>query len=237
MDMNTGNLKLIGLLFGVIMLASGSVQAQTPKVWITAGAKGGVGGNYLSVPDMLIEADGVPFNDGGGGIGGGGGIFGEVRFLQQHLGFEMDLLLDGNKTWCSINDVDFIMKYTQLRIPLLLKGSLVSGITRVSLGIGPEFRVGLNASTDIDPADDVPAIVRDGFKADAVGGVGLAWEFALAFMLSPIEITVDLRFAYNASLEKDFEDRIDRDTRIYEATHSVDGRIMIGVGYVFTAGK
>ena len=243
--MNRNTIKLTGLLIGLLLIVSGSAWAQTPKVWITAGAKGGIGGNYLSEPDDATWYSG-PFEDGAGGIGGGGGIFGDVRFLNQHLGLEVDLLIDANKTWCSFNDADFILKYANLRIPVLVKGSVNHGNTRLGLGIGPEFRVGLNADTDIEAPDFWPQsnvdALKEQFTAKKRNDVALAWELAFGFAVKRVEITLDVRFSYNLTLPKEYLDRLnynsDSETSDgVEAGHTVDARILLGVGYVFTAGE
>ena len=222
----------------VLLLVSGSAGAQTPKMWVTAGAKGAIGGNYLSKPDDSSLWVGA-FENGGGGIGGGGGIFGDMRFLNQHLGFEVDLLFDANKTWCNFNDIDFILKYTTMRIPILVKAGTQTGIVRISAGIGPEFRIGLSADTDLetDTGYDLSAF-KARFTAAKRNDVALTWGVALGFMVSKIEITVDLRFAYNLTLPKGYLDRTHADpannTMLgVEAGHTVDGRIMLGAGYVF----
>lgn len=224
------------------MLFSTVAFAQSSKVKATVGAKGAIGGNYLSTPDNTIPGTVGIFDDGAGGIGGGGGIFGDIRFLKEHLGLEVDILFDGNKTWCNLNDADFILKYTSLRIPLLLKGSVLSGITRISAGIGPEFRFGLKADTDVEAPNANAAelaTVKSMFLSSKRNDVALAWEFALGFMVKRIEITLDLRFSYNLTLPKDYLDRVNlnasRNEMDVEAGHTVDGRLLLGIGYVFSA--
>ncbi|MBN2718547.1 MAG: hypothetical protein JXX14_22070 [Deltaproteobacteria bacterium] len=241
------------LLFGILMICAGNLLAQTPKVWVTAGGKGAIGGNFLSQPENSLEQVGIvaPFDDGAGGIGGGGGIFGELRILKQHLGLEVDLIFDANKTWCTITynnvwDVDFILKYTNLRIPVLVTGAATHGRVRLSAAVGPEFRVGLNADSDVASPDLSSAQLdstRSLFSATKRNDVALAWELGMAIAAGPLEITVDLRFAHVLSLPKAYEDRVtiaevgDAVNIDTQAGHSADGRIMLGVGYVFTAGK
>ena len=240
--MNRNTMKLTGLLIGLLVLISSSAWAQTPKVWITAGAKGAIGGNYMSEPDDAALWAGA-FEDGAGGIGGGGGIFGDVRILKQHLGLEVDLLIDANKTWCNFNDVDFILKYKLLKIPVLVKVGTQTSVVRISAGIGPEFRIGLNADTELesDAGYDLSDL-EPRFTAAKRNDVALAWELALGFMVSKIEIALDLRFAYNLTFPKGYVDRTHVDLgnntmHGVEAGHTVDARIMLGVGYVFTAGE
>ena len=78
------------------------------------------------------------------------------------------------------------------------------------------------------------------FSSRKRNDVALAWELAFGFLVKQIEITLDLRFTYNLTLPKELEERVHADNQTgseVEAGHTVDGRIMLGVGYVFTAGK
>lgn len=233
--MRLNKMKLLGMLLGILLPITAAQGAQASLVSGSVGVKGGVGGNYLSEPDDASGMEGV-FTDGGGGVGGGGGIFGEIRLLNDHLGLEVDLLLDVNKTWCDYNDVDFILKYTDLRIPILVKLSATMGILRIGVGVGPEIRVGLNASAEMDAPDNINVSALS-FSAAKRNDVALAWELAFAIDLKIIEITLDARFSANLTLPKSYYDRNHLSngnaTIETEAAHNVDVRILAGAAYVF----
>ena len=233
--MKLNKMKLFGMILGILLPLTSTHGAQASLISGSAGVKGAVGGNYLSEPDGATGMVGI-FTDGGGGVGGGGGIFGEIRLLNDHLGLEVDLLLDANKTWCDYNSVDFIIKYTDLRIPVLVKASTTKGILRLGVGIGPEIRIGLSASTEMDAPNNVDVSALT-FTAVKRNDVALAWELAFAINLKIIEITLDARFSANLTLPKEYFDRnhfANANSSIEtEAAHSVDARILAGVAYVF----
>ncbi len=241
--------------FLLTLFATGNA-AGGPIAWVGVGLKGGVGGNYLSMPDKDFDADGLPFNDGGGGLAGGGGVAFEARFLKQHLGLEIDFLADVNRTWCnidhSINDYDiaslnYIMRYTSLRIPILAKAGFVSKKTRGYLGIGPEFILGLGASKDVEvtdgyPGDSLLQFYKDGFNVSKRNDVALAWELAFAFAIKKVDVTLDFRFAYHATYPKTYQDRAHPPQSgvgpvDVEAGHSIDMHILLGAAYNFVFGR
>ncbi|MDJ0765347.1 MAG: outer membrane beta-barrel protein [Myxococcota bacterium] len=245
--------KIGSFCFAIVAcLAISPVATAEPVLWLDVGAKGAVGGNYLSEPTDgkdSIQGLTLPYEEGAGGIGGGGGLFFDVRVLNQYLGLEVDLLFEGNKNWCSITyndtvDVDYIYKSTAMRIPILLKGNLTSGMTRVSLGFGPEFVVGLDSETDIevtegDVADILLESAKNAFKARTRSDVFLTWDLGLAISVWNLAITLDLRFSYNTTLPKDYEDRVEFSGSqleldlTTEAAHTLDGRLMAGLAYRF----
>jgi hypothetical protein len=232
-------------------------EAQDHFFGASLGLKGGFGGNYLSKPDNTLPGT-LPFDGGAGGIGGGGGIYTEFRILWDHLGLEVDFLFDRSKNWCNIEynglvDTDWIYHQTALRIPVLLKGALSKGITRASLGIGPEFVVGLAAETDIEVNEGEQylgpggtAALRSIYSASTQTDVFLAFDLGLAFLVWNLAITVDLRYAYNLTQPKDYEDRVELDSSLdpttnewqlnqatTAASNSMDLRLMLGISYEF----
>ena len=242
-------------LVGTLISLSASAE---PAVWLDVGIKGGAGGNYQSSPENLpafADYVSLPFDDGAGGVGGGGGLFAEVRFLGQHLGLEVGLLADRSKNWCSItyNDVveiDYIIRHTALRIPILLQGAFVHGITRIGLGFGPEIIVGLAAAPDLEVTDGDQYVseadlqsYKDTFSASTRTDVALDWELALAFAIKKVAVTLDLRFAYLLTYPDAFDERVEY-TQVgtaYEtdvqAGHTIDARILLGVAYTFDFGS
>lgn len=247
------------ILFVVSVLATQGVLAQGAKVWISAGLKGTIGGNQITEPsDKEIytpdfEQD-VPllFMDGAGGTGGGGGVFGEIRILRQYLGLEVDLLFDANKTWYAVDDpsgaeLDYVLKYRLLRVPVLLKANVKIGATRFGFGIGPEFLFGLKADTDIEvtenderlPASEL-AEMKSALFVRKRNDKALTWAVALAFEAREFEITLDLRISHILTWPREYDDRVEITTPDqnvfykFDAGHAVDGRIMLGVAYVFS---
>ena len=240
-------------LFTALLESENSFASDPARVWIDIGVKGAVGGNYLSKPDDQINGLVTPFYDGAGGIGGGGGLFSELRVLKEHLSLEVDLLLEGNKVWCTIThsgvvDVDYSFNALNMRIPFLIKGNLVKNSTRISLGVGPEFIVGLNASPGVEITDGEEYLtaedqnsLENAVTAAKRNDVALAWELAMAFAVKKISITVDMRFSYNLTLPNNFDERVDlaADYRsaAVQAGHTIDGRILLGVAYIFALGR
>ncbi len=216
-------LNWLRCLFCLAVFLSFTASASAePIVWLDVGAKGAIGGQYYTVPDDNVAGRVAPFYDGAGGIGGGGGMFFEVRALGQHLGLEFDLLFENSKTWCNVNDTDYIMRYTTMRIPILLKGNIVQKTTRVGIGLGPEFIPGLSAKAEL-----VDVAKRN--------DVALAWEFASAFMVKKVAITFDVRFAYHFTFPKSWDERVSNGT--YEAGHTIDMHFLLGAAYVFDFGE
>ena len=239
------------------MLITVSAAAE-PVAWLDVGVKGGAGGNYQNTPDNLppiAEFATLPFDDGAGGVGGGGGLFVEGRFLGQHLGLEIGFLADRNKNWCTIthNDVveiDYIVRHTSLRIPIMLQGAMVKGITRIGLGVGPEIIVGLAAEPDLEIVDGDEYVTdadlqsfRDTFSASTRTDVALAWEFALAFAIKKVSITFDFRFAYLLTYPDNYSDRVkfsqvgDVVEADVQAGHTIDARLLLGAAYTFDFGS
>jgi hypothetical protein len=227
--------------------AATSVAAE-PIARLSVGLKGSVGANYLAIPRDQENYDVEPFIDGAGGVGGGGGAVIEVRFLKQHLGLEVDLLADANRILCNVsyNDTiafDYILKYTTLRIPLLLKAGFSKHTTRVSLGIGPEFIVGLTAKTDQQVTDGEQFVTDNEWSryraALKRNDVALAWELAFAFAVRKVDIALDFRFASHLSYPKIQDERAHSNNDFLvdmEAGHTIDMRILLGAAYNFAFG-
>ena len=216
----------------------------------SAGVKGGFGGNYLTPPDDVpLGLGDAPLADGAGGFGGGGGIAGEFRALWGHLGLEIDILFDRQKNWASITynnvvETDWITRATSLRVPILLEGHLDGPMVRASLGIGPEFVVGLAADTDVEvteggqyvTAGDL-ADIRSRFSARTATDTYLAVALGFAIKVWVLNITIDLRYAYNLTQPDAYLDRaaITADSTGWTidtvASSTMDGRVLLGVSY------
>lgn len=253
-------ITLSGVLIAIILLlVSASGAAQTSNVVMTVGLKGAVGGNHMNAQDSPAGDDEIQYFDDGGapfegdvvGSGGGGGIFGEVRFWREHLGIELDLLLDMNRARCTVAqtssvDVDYILTYSMLRVPLLLKAAFQSGATRIGVGIGPEFRLGLTATPALEVVNGDNfqwerqlEAWKSQYSAQKHNDVAIAWDVAFAFSIQHWEITVDLRVAHVLTYPETFEERVDMQGDRREpivsvlSTHSMDGRVLLGVAYSF----
>jgi hypothetical protein len=223
---------------------------EAPFFGWSAGIKGSIGGNYLTSPDDVPPGLGdAPLADGAGGFGGGGGIAGEFRALWGHLGLEVDLLFDRSKNWASITygevvETDWIFRATSLRIPILIEGHLDGPLVRASLGLGPELVVGLNADTDVEvtsgsqyvSASDL-ADIRSRFTARTTTDTYLAVALGFAIKVWVLNITIDLRYAYNLTQPDAYLDRaeIAADSTGWTidtlASATMDGRLMLGVSY------
>ncbi len=218
---------------------------------VSAGAKGAFGGNYLNEPDEGIPGAELPYESGAGGWGGGGGLYTEFRVLWGFLGLEFDLLFDHAKNWCGIDynsivDTEWIYTATSLRMPLLLKGNLEMKAARVGLGIGPEFVIGLKTGTDIQITDGEtytnPADVdlwRSRFHSKKQTDTHLCVNLGIAIKVWKLAITIDLRYSYNLTQPDDYLDRVeytgpDNATDITTlASHTMDGRFLLGIAYEF----
>jgi hypothetical protein len=246
--------KLAASFLAVAVIATMSVRvraedaapAEDPFFGLSVGLKGSFGGNYLTDPESAPNWA-LVYEDGAGGIGGGGGLYAELRVLEGHLGLEFDILFESNKNWTSIEfsnivDTDWITRFRTMRLPLLLEGSLEGETTRVSLGVGPEFVVGLDASTDIEVTDGaqyVEAGVMDAQRANFVArkqtDTFLCVGLGLAFKVWKLAISLDLRYAYNLTQTKDYMERMNysADYQVVDvvASSSMDMRLLLGIAY------
>jgi hypothetical protein len=245
-------------LVGCIHLYVTAAQAETPKIVGSVGVKGAIGGNHIKEADGLgpyqedlsDDENLYPFYHETGGTGGGGGIFGELRFFREHFAVEAGLLFDANKNWKSLTaegvKVDYILKYSVLRIPLLLKANFVTGRTRFGVGFGPEFRFGLKSSAEIELIEGEENIPETGLtpresqlSTHDRNDVALVWDVALAFATGRFEVTLDLRLAYNLTWPDAYPDRVNIAEEnqdwfyTFEAGHLAEGRMLLGVAYVF----
>jgi len=230
-------------------LAQDAAPAPSPFFGVSLGLKGAFGGNYLTDPESA-PSWALVYEDGAGGIGGGGGLYAELRILRGHLGLELDVLFEGNKNWTGIEfsnivDTDWITRFRTLRLPLLLEGSLEGKTTRVSLGVGPEFVVGLSASTDIEVTDGAQYVEagvmeaqRANFVAEKQTDTFLCVGLGLAFKVWQLAITLDLRYAYNLTQPEKYLDRMtveEVSTDLYRhstvASSTMDLRLLLGIAW------
>jgi len=188
----------------------------------------GVGGNYLAAPDNkpIIAA---PFDDGVGGWGLGGGIFGEARFLDGHLGAELGFIFDSsnNLSKYTLNGTDFNPGWSALdmRMPVLVNAGTSDESLRLAIGTGPEFAFPLSASGNVSgPNEDVEIPARTQTHVNWLINLGLAAP------LGPVKLSFDIRFAYNLGMPSNYADRYTLTTGVL-AQHQMDLRLLFGVAY------
>ncbi len=250
------------LVFGLCFYFSGATLAQEteegkdPVVWLDVGVKGGVSGYYLKSStegDDSIPGISLPYEKGAGGLGGGFGFFLDFQILKKHLSLEADLFFDNAKIWSTITwndvlEVDYITRYSTLRVPILLKGSLVRGPTRVSLGVGPEFVIGRKARADIEVVDGqeywndaAQEQADENFNAKSRSDVFFCVDLGMGIDIWKLLLTLDLRLSFNPGLPEDYEDRMEINASsepnqsefINTASHSLDLHILLGLAYPF----
>jgi hypothetical protein len=228
------------------MTFSAPVRAGIAKEDIFGGSVGAlftIGGDLWTEPDHPgVSFDGVPFGDTAGGLGVGGGVFFQARFIK-YIGLEIGLLFEHDYQWYDIEyndvtDLRYHLRYTLVRIPILVQGVLDTPTVRVSLGIGPEIALSRGARTDVTlesgPAGDLESL-KARFKARNQNDVMLAVALGFAFKVWKLSIPFDIRYAYNLTQPDGHEERLDMSPSSMSlvASHSMDLRLMAGVAYDF----
>ncbi|MFO8074358.1 MAG: hypothetical protein R6V85_21045 [Polyangia bacterium] len=237
----------LAALFAFPALAADGEENDPDFFGYSAGLKGSIGGNYLTVPEDVPPGFGeLAFADGAGGFGGGGGIALEFRVLEGHLGLELDMLFEKSRNWASITysevvETDWIYSFTSMRIPILLEGSLENDTVRASIGVGPEFVVGLSCETEIEVTEGSQYVVGqdlDSFlSAEDANDTFITAGLGFAFKVWMLSIDLDLRYAYNLTQPENYLDRVEiqgsgNNTSINTtASHTMDARILLGVSY------
>ena len=145
-------------------------------------------------------------------------------------------------------EYDYNTRYQQIRIPVLVKGVLPMGNAELSLGVGPEFVVGLGASVDFDyhtsmtPAQKQAAdqTLNALYDAEKTSDTFLDVDFGINLKVWKLFIPISLRVGFNLTQPVDYEDRVDltiAGTSItnakVKAIESYHFTLMAGVGYVF----
>lgn len=216
-------------------------------VEFSAGAKATVGANLWSQPDATPAID-IGFTKARGGLGAGGGVWAEARFVR-YLALETDLLFEWDTIWEHQDwwwgRTTTKAKAWNFRLPVLVKGVLPLGATRLSLGIGPEFVFPLSSSAEFVLPTQV--ITNAGFKVRTRASTMLTMELGVTFELGyGIVLPVQIRAAYNASQPSSWGERVKLYRNGQEVTlpqafdtfsllyqNSWDFRLLLGVGYDF----
>jgi hypothetical protein len=137
-----------------------------------------------------------------------------------------------------------LISSTIVRIPVLVKGIVPAGPVRFSLGLGPEFALGLDTTADLEVStpgkkltgeaakqlQDQTAKLRSRFEGMAVNQVFLTLALGLAIEAGPVSIPIELRAAYNpAGSENLVEYWSVGGTHL--GNHPLDVRAFLGVCY------
>lgn len=248
------NSKLALCAAVLVLLATGAARAADEPAddqffGLSVGAKGAIGGNIWSPPEDVAPGY-ILFDDLAGGWGGGGGLYTELRVLWGHLGLEVDLLFERNRnmnriTWNDVLETDWLVDWTALRVPLLIEGSVENERFRGSLGIGPEFVVGLAAETDVELHDGPAGVtdadlapMREMFHAEKQTDTYLCVDLGLAIKVWKLAVTVDVRYSHNLTQPAAYDERLQyefagnevRDIAII-ASSSIDLRLLLGIAY------
>ena len=143
------------IIFILTLLTVFPIFAQLPSfLSLRIGAKGGVTGNLYVEPDEIPHYSGLPWDNTQFYVGGSGGIFFEANFIK-FISLRTEILYEKNcfKEKMTVNnyyEYNHYINFTQLRIPVLLKAVLPTGLVELSFGTGPVFTVGLDSNTSYE---------------------------------------------------------------------------------------
>ncbi len=238
----TTRVGLAVLVFAGVVAAPQLAHAQV-EVEGSVGAKALLGGSVWSTPkDVPGGYEGIGFAGSGGGFGGGGALYGELR-IAQYLGLELDLGYDHTTlrrqvTYNGVVDVDEKVTLAGFRGALLVKGVVPTSFGRFWLGVGLEQVSGSDTSASLDAeAGTVQTEIRTDSKSSRMLAMGLG---VVAHAGDVIEIPVELRASKNLSQDASWEDRVSLDLvggnlRSYTVTaqSSWDFRLGVGIGARF----
>jgi hypothetical protein len=235
---------LAALVSSALLLALPGPAAAGELLDFSIGAKGGGGGDVWLTPESVPAWAGSQdfFTTTRGGWSYGGGVFAELRVLK-YLGLEVDFLFFAHTIkqdttrrvgGVAVLETEERFEWTSLRIPILVKGVLPLGMVRLWLGLGPEIAVPLTASASLDKAIQAEFHTRTGTD------VYLATALGLVIEVGPIGIPIDLRFSWNATQPRKYDDlvQVELDQNVVRAvtvraSNTVDARLLIGVAYEF----
>jgi hypothetical protein len=242
-------MKLFALLAVLLVTPYG---AKADLLWeLRVGAKGAFTGNLFYEPESAPPNTEIIWGDTQFYIGGGGGFFVELNLLK-FLGFEVDVLYEANALTFKEDyggfEYDYNTRYQQIRIPVLVKGVLPMGNAELSLGLGPEFVIGLGAGVDFDyhtamtPAQKQAAdqTLHALYDAEEASDTFLDVDFGVNIKVWKLFIPISLRVGFNLTQPSDYEDRVDLtisgtsiiNARV-KAIESYHFTLMAGAGYVF----
>lgn len=217
----------------IVLLAP--LSARADFLWdLRVGAKAALTGNLWGPPDGAPKSGG---HDAGwmntlAWVGGGGGLTLELHALT-FLALEVDLLYEQNAFKESINDglATIYTKYTQVRVPVLLKGVLPLGLVELSLGVGPEFTFGRSAWLDTSAL-----VAAGGLGAASVSDTFVDVDLGVTFRVWRLAIPLSLRTGFNVTQSKGYFDRFDTFSAasvVVKASETYQFALLAGVAYVF----
>ncbi len=211
----------------------------------SAGALFTLGGDLWTEPDhpSWFAMDGVPFGDTAGGLGVGGGFFFQARFVKW-IGLEIGFLFEHDHQWYDIEynggaaNLRYHIRYALVRIPILVQVVFNTPSMRIALGFGPEFAVSRNNRDDVTvesgAVPDVESIKRL-FDTRTQNDVMICAAIGFSFKVWRFSIPFDIRYSYNATQPKGYEQRLGLTTATtgITASQSMDLRLMTGLAYDF----
>ena len=233
------------VLLAVLLMTAQAARADF--LWeLRVGAKGSFTGNLYYEPENALPNSEIFWGDTQFYIGGGGGLFVELNLLK-FIGFEVDVLYEANSLTFKEDyggfEYDYNTRYKQIRIPLLVKGVLPMGTAELSLGVGPEFVVGLDAGVDFDYHTVATPAQKETlnalYDAEKASDTFLDIDFGVNIKVWKLFIPISLRVGINLTQPSDYEDRVDLTSVGGEynakvrAVESYHFSLMAGVGYVF----
>lgn len=249
--------RLLGYAAALAVLAFATSAHALLILDVDVGLKGGVhGALLLSEPDFDYPAAEQHFGgDDAFGVGGSGGLYGELRLFDA-VGLELDLLLSLDRTQRTEDygggvELEHEIRALNLRVPLLLKGYLSFGPVGLSLGVGPEWVRTIDHSYELSLVDESLVSTSTVAEVDAAretlrsapgDALFLTGQLEVAIDLVFLRIPIDLRVGRNLSQTDRFEDRYAYEVQgstIYpyeaevQAIHSWDFRLMTGVAMSF----
>ena len=221
-------------------------------VWdMRVGAKGAFTGNLYSEPEAAPLGSDAYWGDTQFYIGGGGGIFIEVNFLG-YVGIEVDVLYEANSLTYGIEisgfEYDYITSFEQIRIPILIKGTLPLGLVELSLGIGPELVFGQSAAVEFEyhtqisdaQRQQIDQQLRNIYGAESTDGTFFDIDLGFNFKVWKLVIPLSLRVGINLDQPPDYYDRVTLDLEgnvvhgaKVKAIESIQFALTLGIGYVF----
>lgn len=250
-------LKTLTILTTLAMAVSlAPTHARADLLWdLRAGVKGGFTGTVWMAPDEAPGDVSVFWGDTQAYFGGGGGAYIEL-ILMKFIGLELDVLYEKNALSFDqkINGFAYTYKtnFNQLRIPVLLKGTLPLGLVEVSLGLGPEFVMGQSAEVEVSNRTSIANAavgaaygeLKDIYSAEAASATFLTGDLGLNLKLWKLVVPISLRAGKNLSQSANYEERVSFEWAGGEYTSAVTSAtvkaieswhfaLMVGIGYVF----
>jgi len=239
---------LVIIIFIIAVFLPGNAHALRKIFSGSAGVLITAGGNVWTEPESGYNLESFPFDDTAGGYGVGGGVFFEARFIR-YLGLEIDILFEHNDMWYSIDyghgaaELQYHIKYVNYRLPVLVKAVIPAGIMRFSIGIGPEFVFSRHSRTDIKETEGTVLNldeIKSKFRSKGQNDVFICTAMGFAFRVWKFSIPLNIRFSYNVTQPKDFDDRMNPEidgitlkSATLVASETMDISLMLGFAYDF----